>query len=191
MLQIKNNADTLFFEFLKNKHCLVITNISDTSNMVSINKGDTLARYQKDIVLFNIQKKLVFQRGNKKIYTLSGKKFVFKSKRRTLELKFVNDSIATLTNIFHCPDIEPEYKIIVQQCKYTHIGNEIYLKNEDPKFGDRLYIEIPPQNSNICDFLNENKRQHPSFAPNYATDYEKYGIVLNITIDTIHIFENK
>ena len=62
LLQKWSDKDTLFFEFYRNKHWLVVTKISDTVNIVSLNKGDTLVYFKKDIVLFNDKNKLVFQR---------------------------------------------------------------------------------------------------------------------------------
>jgi len=129
---------------------------------------------------------------NNTILELSGNTFTYKSKRRKLELKFVNDSICTLANIFNCPDIEAEYKIIVQKCKYTKKGDDIYLINQELRFGDKSYIEIPPQISSICDFLNEKNRKHTFYiGPNYATNFEKYGVIPNIAIDTLRIMQNK
>ncbi|GHU86803.1 hypothetical protein FACS1894153_4360 [Bacteroidia bacterium] len=62
LLQKGNDNDTLFFKFVKNGHWLVVTKISNTSNIISLNKGDTLVHYKRDIVLFNKKNKLVFQR---------------------------------------------------------------------------------------------------------------------------------
>jgi hypothetical protein len=113
-----------------------------------------------------------------------------------LELKFVNDSICTLTNLFYCPDIETEYQIIVQEFTYNRNGESIYVRNKNPKYGNDLYIEIPVQNSSVCDFLNENKRKMLDrtkviyIGPNYSSDYEKHGRVPNITTDTLILMKN-
>jgi hypothetical protein len=131
----------------------------------------------------------------KSTLNLSGTKYIYKSKQRKLELQFINDSICVLTNTFYCPDIASEYKIIVQKFTYNRSGDSIYVKNINPKFGNDLYIEILVQKSNTCDFLNENERQdkrlqHFYIGPNYATDFEKYGIIPNITTDTLRIIKN-
>ena len=183
--------DSLFFEFYKHKYSLIITSVSDSTNIFSLNKNDTLLHFKNDIVLGK-NKIMIFGREDV-TYNLSKKKFIYESKRRRLELKFVNDSICTLTNTFNCPSIEPKYKVIVQKCLYTRIDNDIYLENKDSMFGNSSYIEIPPQNSNVCYFLNENNRRTKQIyiGPNYATGYEKYGIIPNITNDTLRIVNNE
>ena len=142
------------------------------------------------IVLVVIFAVIIYSCGT--ITKLSGKKFVYKSEQRKLELKFVNDSICTLTNIFDCPDIEQEYKIIVQECTYTKEGNKIYLKNKELKYGDSLYIQIPSQNSNVCDFLNENGKAKQNYnRAEYLLYYKENVIIPNITINTLYITNNK
>jgi hypothetical protein len=127
---------------------------------------------------------------------LSGTKYTYKSKKRKLELKFINDSVGILTNTFYCPNLKPEYKIIVQEFTYNRNGDSIYVKNSNQKFGDALFIEIPVQNSKCCDFLNENKRERIDrtkifyIGPNYPSDFEIYGRIPNLTIDTLVIVEN-
>ncbi len=126
------------------------------------------------------------------ISKLSGNKYTYKSKQRTLELAFIDKSTCVLKNIFHCPDIDEEYKIISIECNYIQKGDTIFLNNKDSKNKNSLYIEIPPQKSDKCEFLNEKSREKQfSIGPNYASDYEKYGIIPNITTDTLYIIKNK
>jgi hypothetical protein len=185
---------------------LIIKNVNDTNNIISLKKGDTILSFKNTNNVFSKMKTQI--PANKKhilwvcgyicvsyhntISELSGETFTYKSEHRKLKLKFVNDSICTLTNIFDCPDIEQEYKIIVQECTYIKKGNDIYLKNKELKIGDKSYIEIPPQSSNVCDFLSTKNRKRPFYVGHYsATEYEKYGIIPNITIDTLRIINNK
>ncbi len=126
------------------------------------------------------------------ISKLSGNKYAYKSKQRTLELIFVDDSSCILRNTFHCSDIEEKYRVINIECNYTQNGDTIFLTNKNLNSHDGRYIEIPPQNSNKCEFLNEKSRQKRfTIGASYATDYEKYGIVPNITSDTLYIVKNK
>lgn len=126
------------------------------------------------------------------VSNLSGNKYTYKSKLRTLELMFIDESTCILKNTFHCSDIEEKYRIINIECNYTKKGDTIYINNKNPNYNNSLYIEIPPQNSNKCEFLNEKSREKKfSIGASYATDYEKYGIVPNITIDTLYIIKNK
>jgi len=187
----------LFFGFSWHKYrsmnYLVINSVSNNDNIISFNKGDTIYCFNKELYLFNKKCKLFFEKETNTTHKLSGKKFVYKSKNRKLELMFVNDSICTLTNIFDCTDIEDEYKIIVQECIYIKEGNYIYLKNKELKSANgSSYIEIPPQNSKLCAFLCGENRKRPFYVGPYsATAYEKYGIIPNITTDTLRIVNNR
>lgn len=123
---------------------------------------------------------------------LQGNKYTYKSKQRTLELTFVDESTCILKNTFHCPDIEEKYRIINTECNYTKKGDTIFISNKNLNHHNGLYIEIPPQNSEKCEFLNEKNREEKfSIGARYATDYEKYGIVPNITSDTLYVIKNK
>jgi len=126
---------------------------------------------------------------------LVGKSFKYKSKKRTLELIFENDSICKLKNTFYCNDIDINVKELTIICRYKRINDTLYLRNinckqDTCKYG--LIISIPPQHCKQCSFLNEENRTHPiTIGPNYSTDYQKYGLVPNIDIDTLYVVKNK
>jgi hypothetical protein len=127
-----------------------------------------------------------------KVSKLSGNKYGYKSKQRTLELIFVDNSDCILRNTFRCPDIDEKYRVINIECNYTQKGDTIFLSNKNLNYQNDIYIEIPPQNSNKCEFLHEKNREKKfTIGASYATDYEKYGIVPNITSDTLYIYKNK
>lgn len=126
------------------------------------------------------------------IKELSNNKYVYKSKNRILELKFIDSTTCILKNSFKCPDIDPSFKDIIIECSYLRKGDYIFLDRKKVDNSERLYIDIPPQNSNKCDFLNIEKRERTfSVGPSYQTDYEKYGLVPNINQDTLYIVKNK
>ena len=129
------------------------------------------------------------------IKKLEGTSYKYESKKRTLELSFESDSICKIENFFHCNDIIPSIRKKIIICYYQRKGDTIYLKNidcESDTCKKELTISIPPQESKKCVFLNKNSRQnHITFGPNYATDYEKYGLVPNIDIDTLYIIKNR
>ncbi|GGF11776.1 hypothetical protein SAMN05443634_10313 [Chishuiella changwenlii] len=119
-------------------------------------------------------------------------KFVYKSKNRTLEVYFKDDNSCLITNTFHCPDIDENYKIIKMEFDYLRKGDTIFLNNKNPSYEEGLYLKIPEQESEKCDFLNKEKRErYGKFVPTYSTDFEKYGIVPNLNIDTLYIIKNK
>lgn len=126
---------------------------------------------------------------------ISNKTFKYKSKKRTLQLVFENDSICRLENIFYCNDIKSDIKELTTISTYKKNGDTIFLKNiactTDNCHYD-LIRDIPPQESKDCDFLNIEKRKRKMIiGPSYLTDYQKYGIVPNIDIDTLYIIGNK
>lgn len=123
---------------------------------------------------------------------LQGNKYTYKSKQRTLELVFIDGATCVLKNTFHCPDVEEKYRIISTECTYTKKGDTIFISNKNLNHHSGQYIEIPPQNSKRCEFLNDKRREKIfSIGPNYASDYEKHGVVPNITTDTLYIIKNK
>lgn len=123
---------------------------------------------------------------------LQGNKYTYNSKQRTLELAFVDGATCVLKNTFHCPDVEEKYRIISTECNYTKKGDTIFISNKNLNDHNSLYVEIPPQNSERCKFLNEESREKKfSIGASYATDYEKCGIVPIITSDTLYIIKNK
>ena len=109
---------------------------------------------------------------------LGGKSFSYKSKKRTLELVFENDSICRLQNTFHCNDINSEKKKITINCQYKRIKDTIYLRNLDCKDDNCMYdltINIPVQDSKSCSFLNEEYRKIKlAIGPSYKNEYQKY-----------------
>lgn len=126
------------------------------------------------------------------IKELPNNKFVYKSKSRTLEVYFKDSTTCILKNTFECPDVDPNFKNITIDCNYLRKGDTIFLSNKKPNNNESLYLDIPPQESNKCDFLNKEKRERVfSIGPSYATDYDKYGLVPNINQDTLYIVKNK
>lgn len=212
-----NTKSAITFTFDKQKHkqnykhrfgrfsfyYLIINNVNDTNNIISLEKGDTMLYLKNTNNVFSgmkipisTNKKYILNiRGyicvsyHNTISELTGKIFTYKNKNRKLELEFINDSICNLANIFDCPDIEQEYKIIVQECAYSKKGDDIYLKSKESKFGNSAFIEIPAQNSDICGFLNERNKKRPSTYS--TTEYEQHGLIPNITTDTLHIIDDK
>lgn len=126
---------------------------------------------------------------------LGGRTFNYKSKKRTLQLIFDNDSICRLKNTFHCNDIDLDIKELITTCKYKRVNDRIYLTNIDCKSDSCEYdliINIPIQNSKECDFLNKEYRTHKNtIGPNYTTEFKKYGSIPQIDIDTLYIQKNK
>jgi hypothetical protein len=125
---------------------------------------------------------------------LSDTTFKYKSKKRTLQLVFENNSICRLENIFHCNDIESNIKELVATCTYKRVGDTIFLRNIDCNNDCNydLIRDIPPQESKECDFLRLEKRERKvTIGPSYLTDYQKYGLVPNIDIDTLYVIKNK
>jgi hypothetical protein len=125
---------------------------------------------------------------------ITDKTFYYKSKKRTLSLIFENDSICKLRNVFKCNDVDASIKEIIVACKYKRNADSLFLRNvkcdNNCKFDP--FIEIPPQISSKCSFLNARKaRNNISIGPNYLTDYQKYGLIPNIDIDTLFIIKNK
>ena len=124
---------------------------------------------------------------------LNNRTYSYESKKRTLRLVFSNDSICRMENIFHCNDIDQDIKELTTTCIYKKIGDKIILRNINYQkdSSDNQYIYIPPQESIKCSFLNADKREHPRIGPNYFNQYEKYGLVPNIGIDTLIMYKNK
>jgi len=126
---------------------------------------------------------------------LAGKSFNSYQKHRRVQLIFDNDSICRFKNTFNCNDIDPKFREITIICRYEKVDKMLILKNIDCKSDSckkSFTIDIPPQKSTQCDFLNEDKRTRVfTIGPNYPTAYERYGLVPNIDIDTVFIVKNK
>lgn len=129
------------------------------------------------------------------IKQLSGHTFYYKSKNRKLELAFKNDSLCEIKNTFYCEDIDLAIRNINFLCKYKRIGRTIYLSNLKPnKMNKDITYYIPPQNSIPCYFLNDNNRKGKNIqfiGPDYSTPYEQYGVIPNVSEDTLYIVKNK
>jgi hypothetical protein len=126
---------------------------------------------------------------------LVGKSFKSHSKHRTAKLNFDNDSIGRFINIFHCTDIDPEYKTVTILFNYRKTDDKIILKNINCKSDsctNNFTLDIPLQSSKKCSFLNKDKREKRfGIGPNYLTAYEKYGFVPSLDIDTVYIVKRK
>jgi hypothetical protein len=126
---------------------------------------------------------------------LRGKTYKYKSQKRTLEFIFDNDSICRLKNTFHCNDIDESVKRIIITCEYIRVRDTLYLKNNNCKDNSCKYdlvFLIPPQESAQCSFLKKEERKRPFLiGPSYLTEYQKYGLVPNIDIDTLYVVKNK
>lgn len=127
---------------------------------------------------------------------VSGSKFIYKSLNRELVLSFDNDSLCSLTNTFHCDDIDNKYKEIVVKAFYERRQDIIILKNvscvkEDCKYSSN--IDIPIQQSIKCSFLDSDGRTKKEVfdGRTYQSDYYKFGLVPNIDIDTLYIHNNE
>jgi len=129
------------------------------------------------------------------IKNIGGNTYKYKSEKRTLELSFENGSICRLKNTFFCMDIAPNVREITIICNYKRNGDTIFLRNIDCNSDTckkALTISIPPQESSECFFLSSSSRKrNTTFAPDYATEYEKYGLIPNIDIDTLYVVKNK
>lgn len=126
---------------------------------------------------------------------LEERSYSYKSKNRKLEVIFRKDSVCEIKNIFYCEDIDPAIKNISFLCKYKRKGNSIYLHNLNPDIENKdMIFYLPPQNSIPCYFLNKEHRKNKEnkyIGPDYMTPYEKYGVIPNITNDTLYIIKNK
>jgi hypothetical protein len=125
------------------------------------------------------------------------KSFRYKSYKREIILNFSNDSIVNLTNIFYCKDLKNEYKVINIQGIYKRLNKEMILvRNIECKDNNCLLpptIEIPPQESVNCDFLNIEKRRDKVIfdGRSYSSDFKKYGLIPNLDVDTLFTIKNK
>jgi len=122
---------------------------------------------------------------------LTGRTFSYHLKHRRIQLIFDNDSICRYVNTFQCNDIEPKYKKISIECRYRRVDQMLILKNIDcasDSCKKSNLIDIPPQESTKCFYLNDVKRNSGlSIGPSYVTDRQRYGLVPNIDIDTFYI----
>ena len=130
------------------------------------------------------------------IKKVTGHSFEYISKNRKLELIFDSNSNCELRNTFNCRDLPPNVRKISINCTYKQMHDTICLKNiacnNDPLCKKTLTIEIPPQINQSCFFLSDESRKKKFIiGPNYESDYEKYGMIPNIGLDTLYIVKNK
>ena len=129
------------------------------------------------------------------IKNIDNNTYKYKSKMRTLELSFESSSICRLKNTFHCMGIAPNLRETTIVCNYQKRGDTVYLRNIDcttDTCKKALILSIPPQENKECTFLSSNSRKHNvTYGPSYATEYEKYGLIPYIDIDTLYIIRNK
>ena len=138
----------------------------------------------KTLILFSIVFSCV------SVKELQGNRYVYKSKHRILEIYFKDSSTCIIENTFKCPDIAPDVKNIIFECNYFRKGDTIIINNKNPDESEGIYVDIPPQESVKCNFLNQKTERSFSIGPSYSTDYEKYGLVPNIKQDTLLIYKN-
>jgi hypothetical protein len=126
---------------------------------------------------------------------LANKTFSYKSKHRLLEFVFNNDSICTLKNTFYCKKIDSNIEEISSVCKYKRSFDTIYFKNIDCKSNDCIYDlfrQIPSQQSTECSFLTKKERDiNVRIGGNYVKEFDKFGLIPNIDIDTAYIIKGK
>lgn len=125
---------------------------------------------------------------------LTDRTYKFESNKRTLSITFNDDSTCVLQNTFHCSDIDANVREIAIRCRFQQVGDRIYLRNldcQDDNCRHNLTVDIPPQQSSKCDFLSDNSRRSVPFSPKYNSQYEKFGLVPDIDIDTLYIIKNK
>lgn len=130
------------------------------------------------------------------IKEIKGKQFSYSSPNRELFLSFENDSLCSIKNVFHCDDIDNKYKEITIKAIYKRQSNMIIIRNVTCKDNTCKFppnIDIPIQISNKCLFLNKENRNGKEIfdGRKYQSDYQKYGLVPNIDIDTMYIYKNK
>ena len=59
----QNGEDNkISFDFYKKRNYIIINDISYVDNIISLNKGDTIICFKKELYLFNAKNKLVFKR---------------------------------------------------------------------------------------------------------------------------------
>jgi hypothetical protein len=91
-------------------------------------------------------------------------------------------------NTFYCSCLSEKYRVITQVCKYSQRGNLILLQNEERKYGNGVYVELPSQRCNDCPFLNQGQLKSSLYiGPKYVSDFEKHGLVPNLAKDTLRI----
>ncbi|MFP9113147.1 hypothetical protein ACLI1A_04350, partial [Flavobacterium sp. RHBU_3] len=88
------------------------------------------------------------------------------------------------------------YKRVKIITTYRKIDNMIVLKNIACKNDSCVFpptIFIPIQNSRNCNFLNSENRESKTIfdGRTYLSNFDKYGQVPNIDVDTLYMYDNK
>lgn len=149
--------------------------------------------FMKKIVLFVL---VTILSSCSTMNNISGKQFLYESYNRKLVLSFQNDSLCTLTNTFHCNNIDEKYKEITVTTIYKRESNMIFLRNIDCKDNGCIFspiFDVPIQESNNCNFLSRESRNFKKIfdGRKYQSEYLKYGAIPNVDIDTLYIHKKQ
>jgi hypothetical protein len=191
-IDIDGKNDIIFFKFHnEGRYLSFIDYISDTSS-ICLSECDTILHtfYKQALFVFQGRNKFIFNKNKacSKQLKLVNKNYIYKSKQRKIELSFIDDSTCIFRNTFNSADLEEKYRIIEVECYFIIIGSKIVLQNKNPNINNTDYADIPSQENCSCEFLNKEKRHHKFYiGPYYPTDYQKFGMIPNITTDTLHI----
>ena len=127
---------------------------------------------------------------------LNDSTFRYRSKKRSLCISLGNDSVGKLTNVFRCRKIDEEVRTITTVFTYTRSVDTIFIKNikcekENNCLYDAFHV-VPPQLVSRCRFLSNEKRIiSKGIGPRYITEFEKYGLIPNIDIDTLYLLKSR
>lgn len=128
--------------------------------------------------------------------TLNDSIFLYRSKKRSLSINLENDSIGKMINVFKCRKIDEEVRTTISFFTYTRSLDTIFIRNincetEDSCLYNPFYI-VPPQLDCRCRFLSKEKRINSNgIGPRYITEFEKYGLIPNIDIDTLYLLKSR
>lgn len=103
------------------------------------------------------------------------------------ELIFFDDTYCSFVFTFLCKDVDKEYRVIEQKCRYERREDTIFVFNLNPKNLDDVLIDIPEQKSKKCFFLEKEAR---SCIGCRRLLYYIYFRVPNVTNDTLIIKPN-
>lgn len=115
--------------------------------------------------------------------------YVFRDgSKRKLTLSFQNDSICVLKNIYACDNLEN--KEMHFKCRYEVLSSKYLLLINDNAYVDTTgvgYFYFPATTDLSCEFLQKKeKTEKPiTIGPNYPTEYERYGKIPYVTMDTL------
>lgn len=128
--------------------------------------------------------------------TINDSTFRYRSKKRNLRLIFGSDSTGKLVNVFRCRQIDDEVRSITFSFIYKRSVDTIFIRNTKCEKEDSClydpFFEVPPQSDCRCSFLSKENRFRSFFVgPRYMTDFEKYGLIPNIDIDTLYFLKGR